>query len=137
MRHRNHRGRLSRPTGPRLALLRALAISLITQERIRTTEAKAKVLRPIVEKLVTLGKKGDLHLRRQAFAMLQRKGVVHKLFTELGPRFAERPGGYTRIVRDGQRHGDGAWMAYIEFVDFVPKAKVEKKAKEKAIPVQA
>jgi len=136
MRHRNHRSRLNRPTGPRRALLRALAVSLINQERIRTTEAKAKTLRPLVEKLVTLGKKGELHRRRQAFALLQKKGAVHKLFADIAPRFSDRPGGYTRIVRDGQRHGDGAWMAYIEFVDFVPKPKAEKKEKERALPVR-
>ncbi len=136
MRHLNHRSRLNRPTGPRRALLRALAVALITQERIRTTEAKAKVLRPAIEKLVTLGKKGDVAHRRQAFATLQKKHAVHKLFVDLGPRFAERPGGYTRIIRTGQRAGDGAWMAYIEFVDFVFKPKEKKPKKERAAPVR-
>ncbi len=111
--------------------MRSLASALITRERIRTTEAKAKTLRPFVEKLVTLGKKGELAQRRQAFAVLQKKGAVHKLFTDIGPRFADRPGGYTRIVRTNQRAGDGAWMAYIEFVDYKPEAaKVEEPAKK-------
>jgi len=117
MRHLNHRGRLSRPAGHRKALLRNLAVSLIVHERIRTTEAKAKVLRPFVERLITLGKKGTTHHRRQAFAHIGKKHAVHKLFEEVAPRFAERPGGYTRIIRDGQRAGDGAWMALIEFVE--------------------
>lgn len=123
MRHRNHSHKLNRPTGHRKALLRNLSAALIEHERIRTTEAKAKALRPYVEKLVTLGKKGDLHHRRLAFADLQKKRAVHKLFEELAPRFKERPGGYLRIVRDGQREGDGAWMAYVEFVDYEPAAK--------------
>ena len=137
MRHLNHHYRLNRPTGPRRALLRALCVALITQERIRTTETKAKALRPVIEKLVTLGKKGEVARRRQAFALLQKKHAVHKLFTEIAPRFTERPGGYTRIVRSGQRAGDGAWMAYIEFVDFVFKPKEPKKPKkERAVPVR-
>ncbi len=117
MRHLHHRGKLSRPEGHRKALLRNLGAALIEHERIRTTEAKAKVLRSYIEKLVTLGRKGTQHHRRQAFATLGKKGAVHKLFEEIGPRFTERPGGYTRIIRDGQRAGDGAWMAYIEFVE--------------------
>ncbi len=122
MRHRNHKSRLTRPRDARRALLRALLEALILNERILTTEAKAKVLRPLIERLVTLGKKGELHHRRLAFARLQKKNAVHKLFTVIAPRFAERNGGYTRIVRAGQRQGDGAWMAYIEFVDFAPAA---------------
>ncbi|MBI5154483.1 50S ribosomal protein L17 [Candidatus Poribacteria bacterium] len=117
MRHRCHRGQLSRPTGHRKALLRNLTVALIDKERIRTTEAKAKVLRPLVEKLVTLGRSDSTHHRRQVFAEIGKKQAVHKLFSEIGPRFKSRPGGYLRIVRDGQRQGDGAWMAYIEFVE--------------------
>jgi len=117
MRHRKHHTKLSRKSGPRRQLLRNLSAALITHERIHTTETKAKALRPVVERLVTLGKKGTLHHRRQAFAALQKKMAVHKLFEEIAPRFTERPGGYTRIIRDGQRAGDGAWMAYIEFVE--------------------
>lgn len=116
MRHRKHRQRLSRPAGPRLALLRNLELAIIEHGSIRTTEVKAKAVRPLVERLVTLGKKGTQHHRRQAFAQLQKKGAVTKLFEEIAPKMADRPGGYTRIVLDGQRKGDGAWMAVIEFV---------------------
>jgi large subunit ribosomal protein L17 len=97
--------------------MRNLASALIEHERIHTTEAKAKALRPYIEKLITLGKKGQTHHRRLAFAQLGRKGAVHKLFGEIAPLFTERPGGYTRIIKDTQRAGDGAWMAYIEFVE--------------------
>ena len=117
MRHLNHRHRLNRPTGHRKALMRNLACALIEHERIQTTEAKAKALRPFIEKLITLGKKGEQHHRRQAFAILGKKTAVHKLFTEIAPLVATRPGGYTRIIKDVQRAGDGAWMAYIELVD--------------------
>lgn len=139
MRHRYHRNQLSRPTGPRLALLRALAESLIIRERILTTEAKAKTLRPLAEKLITMGRKGTLHHRRQAFSILQKKKAVHKLFTDLAPRFATRPGGYTRIVHAGQREGDGAWMAYIELVDYIfkPKAPRPKKGARGGAPAPA
>lgn len=125
MRHRKKTTKLSRPTGHRKALMRNLTAALVEHERIHTTEAKAKALRPHVEKLVTLGKKGELHHRRLAFSIVGKKHTVHKLFTEIAPRFQERPGGYTRIIRDGQRMGDGAAMAYIEFVDFEPKKEVE------------
>ena len=117
MRHRKHRHKLSRPTGHRKALMRNLSTSLIEHERIRTTEAKAKALRPFVERLVTLGKKGEQHHRRLAFSELGKKRAVHKLFEDIAPRFTTRPGGYLRIIRDNQRMGDGAWMAYIEFVE--------------------
>lgn len=116
MRHRKLRSKLSRKTGPRRQLVRNLVVNIIDHGRIRTTEAKAKALRPVIEKLVTLGKAGDQHSRRLAFAQIQKKHAVHKLFEEIAPRFKERAGGYTRIVRDGQRFGDAAWMAYIEFV---------------------
>jgi large subunit ribosomal protein L17 len=101
-----------------MSLLRNLAASLIEHERIRTTEAKAKELRPFVEKLVTLGKRDSLHARRRALSILPQKDVVRKLFSEVSPRFSERPGGYTRILKLGHRQGDGASMAFIEFVDF-------------------
>lgn len=118
MRHRVAHRKLGRTTEHRLALLRNLAASLISHERIRTTEAKAKELRPFVERLVTLGKRDSLHARRRALAILPRKDSVKKLFGEISPRFAERPGGYTRILKLGPRQGDGALMAFIEFVDY-------------------
>jgi len=117
MRHRNIKSRLNRPTAHRSALLRNLACALIEHEKIQTTDAKAKALRPVIEKMITLAKDGSLASRRQAFASLGRKEAVHRLFTEIGPRFSERPGGFTRIVKDGPRMGDGAPMAFIEFVD--------------------
>jgi len=121
MRHRNHRGRLGLEVGHRTAVLRNLAMALIEHGRIRTTEAKAKALRPFVERLVTLAKKDVTHNRRMVFADLQKKETVKKLFSDIGPRFATRPGGYTRIVHAGQRQGDASWMAFIEFVDYVPE----------------
>lgn len=127
MRHRNHRHILGRPTGERVALLRNLAIGLIATENgsIRTTREKAKALRPFIEKLITLGKRGQVHHRRLALARLNNKSAVEKIFAEIAPRYANRNGGYTRIVHDGQRMGDGAWMAYIQFVEDVPAAAAE------------
>jgi large subunit ribosomal protein L17 len=104
-------------------ILANLATSLFEHGRITTTEAKARVLRPVAEKLITKAKKGDLHNRRQVAATIRDKGIVHTLFTEIGPRFAERPGGYTRITKLGPRKGDNAPMAVIELVteDYTPK----------------
>ncbi len=117
MRHRKHRGKLSRPTGHRNALLRNMAVAIIEHGRIHTTAAKAKVLRPYVEKIITLGRKGTLHHRRMAFSMLQDKKATHKVFETIAPIFKDRDGGYTRIVLAGFRHGDGAEMAYFEFIE--------------------
>jgi large subunit ribosomal protein L17 len=111
--------------GPRLGgspahqrhLLSNLATALFEHGRITTTEAKAKKLRPLAEKLITFGKRGDLHARRQVLRVVRRKDVVHTLFAEIGPRFAERPGGYTRITKIGPRKGDNAPMAVIELVE--------------------
>ena len=104
-------------------ILANLATSLFEHGRITTTEAKARVLRPMAEKLITKAKKGDLHNRRQVLSKLRDKGVVHSLFEEIGPRYAERPGGYTRITKIGPRKGDNAPMAVIELVteDYSPK----------------
>ena len=106
-------------------ILANLATSLFEHGRITTTEAKARVLRPVAEKLITKAKKGDLHNRRQVLATIRDKGVVHNLFEEIGPRYAERPGGYTRITKIGPRKGDNAPMAVIELVteDYAPKAR--------------
>ena len=117
MRHGKQRNRLSRSAGHRKALLRNLCREIIDHERIETTQAKAKAARPEVEKLITLGKRGDLHARRQALSELgQDKFLVHKLFEELGPRYAERDGGYTRIVKLGPRRSDSTEMVYLELV---------------------
>ncbi|MEU3139471.1 50S ribosomal protein L17 [Nocardiopsis alba] len=98
-------------------ILANLATSLFQHGRIRTTEAKAKRLRPYAEKLITLGKRGDLHARRQVLTKITDKSVVHELFTEIGPRYENRPGGYTRITKIGPRKGDNAPMAVIELVE--------------------
>lgn len=122
MRHRNATNKLSRPSGHRRALLRNLATALITEGSIRTTQAKAKVLRPHVEHLITLARRGDQHAQRQAFAELQDKAAVKKLFTQIGPEQRSRPGGYTRITKVGHRcvFGDAAPMAVIEIIGPAP-----------------
>jgi large subunit ribosomal protein L17 len=120
MRHHRIGKKLGRDSAHRKALYSNLACSLIEHERIKTTEAKAKAVKPFAEQMITLGKRGDLHARRQALAHLRSQEVVHKLFSELGPRFADRPGGYTRIVKVGPRQGDAAPVAYLELVDYQP-----------------
>jgi large subunit ribosomal protein L17 len=117
MRHLKQGRKLGRTTAHRKALLRNLATALLEHERIVTTEPKAKELRRVADKLVTLGKRGDLHARRQALQVVRSNVVVRKLFNEIAPRFAERQGGYTRILRLGYRSGDAAAMAVIELVD--------------------
>ena len=119
-------------------ILANLATSLFEHGRITTTEAKARVLRPHAEKLITKAKKGDLHNRRQVLATIRDKGVVHSLFEEIGPRYAERPGGYTRITKIGPRKGDNAPMAVIELVteEYTPQARTTSK-KEAAAPAPA
>ena len=117
MRHRmNHRG-FSRRSAHRKAMFENLAAALLKHEQIRTTLPKAKDLRPIVERLITLGKRGGLHARRQAIAKLGDKALADKLLTILAERYADRPGGYTRIIRAGFRYGDDAPMALIELVE--------------------
>ncbi len=117
MRHKKTRHKLSRDSAHRRALLMNLSREVIDHERIRTTHAKAKAVRPEVEKLITLAKRGDLHARRQAMAALgQDKFVVYKLFEEIAPRYDERPGGYTRILKLGPRPSDATEMALIELV---------------------
>lgn len=102
-------------------MLANLATALFEHGRIKTTEAKAKRLRPYAERLVTFAKRGDLHARRRVLTVIRDKGVVHTLFTEIGPRFATRPGGYTRITKIGPRKGDNAPMAVIELVESMPE----------------
>ena len=122
MRHRRAGKKLGRDSAHRKALYSNLAGALIEHGRIQTTEAKAKAVKPFAEKMITLGKRGDLHARRQALAALRSNNVVHQLFADVAPRFADRPGGYTRIVKIGPRQGDAARMAYLELVDYVPRA---------------
>jgi large subunit ribosomal protein L17 len=125
VRHRRTGRKFGRDAAHRKALFSNLAGSLFEHGRIRTTEAKAKELRPIAEKLITLARKdpGDVAAQRQAVSYLRSKDAVHRLFHEVAPRFTERPGGYTRIVKLGPRPGDSAPMAYIELVDHEPVAR--------------
>jgi large subunit ribosomal protein L17 len=116
MRHKVFGFKLGRTTSHRRSMLRNLATSLIVEERIETTIPKAKALKPIVEKMITLGKRGDLAARRQAIAYLMTDEAVNKLFDTVGPRFGDRAGGYTRIIRAGWQKGDGADKAFIELL---------------------
>lgn len=117
MRHRKKGAKLGRDTAHRKAMLRNLATALLKHERVTTTLAKAKAVRPVAERLVTLGKRDTLHARRHAARMIREKDVLSKVFNELAPRYAERPGGYTRIIRLDTRPGDRAEMAIIELVE--------------------
>lgn len=108
--------KLGRPTDQRVAMLRNLVTSLLDKGRIETTETRAKELRKIADKMITLGKKGDLHARRQALSYIYDKKVVYKLFDEIAPNYKERNGGYTRILKLGPRRGDGAEIVIIELV---------------------
>jgi large subunit ribosomal protein L17 len=121
MRHQRSGRKLGRDAAHRKALYANLSCALIEHGRIKTTEAKAKEVRPIVEEMITLGKRGDVAAHRQAVKFLRSKEIAHILFSEVAPRFAERPGGYTRIVKIGPRQGDAARMAYLELVDYVPR----------------
>jgi len=117
MRHKKKRNKLSRDSAHREALLSNLSKQLIEHERIETSQAKAKAVKPEVEKLITLAKRGSLHARRQALASLHNdKFIVHKLFDEVAPRYADRPGGYTRIVKLGPRKSDSTEMVFLELV---------------------
>ncbi len=131
MRHLKAGRKFGRTSAHRKALFRNLAGALIQRERISTTLAKAKELRGKVEKTITLGKRGTLHARRQAFKLVPAKGAVHKVFGPLAERYANRPGGYTRIIRIGHRKGDDAPMAFVELVDREGEAKPPAKAAPK------
>src|SRR5688572_32111392 len=123
MRHGNANRKLNRTSAHRKAMFANMSASLIKHEQIVTTLPKAKELRPIVEKLITLGKRGDLHARRQAIAQIKDETQVQKLFGVLGPRYKDRQGGYVRILKAGFRYGDSAAVAVIELVDRDPEAK--------------
>ena len=125
MRHNKSGRRLGRTTSHRIAMFRNMVTSFLSHERITTTDAKAKELRSIADKMITLGKRGDLHAMRLAASYIREKSVVTKLFTTIAPRFADRPGGYTRIIKLGLRPGDNAQMSIIELVEesFNPKVK--------------
>ena len=134
MRHARTGKKLGRDAAHRRALYANLAGALIEHGRIKTTVTKAKAVKPLAEQMITLGRRGDLHARRQATAVLRSRDVVHKLFAEVAPLFKDRPGGYTRIVKIGPRPGDSAEMAYLELVaeEYVAK---EREARATAVPV--
>jgi large subunit ribosomal protein L17 len=121
VRHRRSGRKLGRDASHRKALYANLTSALIEHGRIKTTVAKAKEVRPVAEQMITLGRRGGVPARRQALKFLRSQDVVHKLFSEVGPRFADREGGYLRIIRIGPRLGDAAEMAYLELVDFTPE----------------
>lgn len=140
MRHRKRSVKLSRTDSHRRAMFRNMVTSVLDKERIETTLPKAKEARRFTDRMVTLGKRGTLHARRQALSYIMDKAVVSKLFSELAARFAGRNGGYTRIIRTGFRRGDGAEMAILELVDRIappPKPPKESKKKEKEKGSQA
>jgi large subunit ribosomal protein L17 len=131
MRHRKRGAKLGRKPAHRRATLRNLVTNLIERERIATTLARAKAARPFAERLITLGKRDSLHARRQAAAFLMTPAATRKLFNDIAPRFADRPGGYTRIVHTGWRLGDGARLAVLELLGSELKKKEKKAGKEK------
>ena len=133
MRHQRAGRKLGRDAAHRKALYANLTASLIEHGRIKTTVAKAKEVRPVAEEMITLGRRGDVPARRQALKFLRSQDVVHKLFSEVGPRFKARPGGYSRIIRIGPRPGDAAEMAYLELVDFSAEDQAEEKAERRRI----
>jgi large subunit ribosomal protein L17 len=140
MRHHRKGKKLGRTSAHRKALYSNLAGALIEHGRIKTTLAKAKAVRPIAEQMITLGRRGDLHARRQALAYLHSNEVVTMLFSEVAPRFTDRPGGYSRIVKLGPRFGDAAEMVYLELVDYVPpapRARVRREPKPEEIEAES
>jgi large subunit ribosomal protein L17 len=130
MRHRNAGFKLGRNTSHRRALLRNLVTSVIERDRVETTLAKAKAVRPLVEKMITLGKKGDLHARRQALAFIQTDEAVTRLFETVAPRYGDRNGGYLRIVRTGFQRGDGAEKAFIELLGAEKELEAKRQKRE-------
>jgi large subunit ribosomal protein L17 len=130
MRHRNAGFKLGRNTSHRAALLRNLTTSVLLEDRVETTVAKAKAVRPHVEKMITLGKRGDLHARRQALAFLRTDHAVTRLFDTVAPRYGDRNGGYLRIVRTGFQVGDGAEKAFIELLGAEKQLEVKRKKRE-------
>lgn len=128
MRHRKRGRQLGRDTDHRRALFRNLVTSLLEHEKIETTEAKAKELRGIADRMISLGKRGDLHARRLALAYIQSRPVVAKLFSDIAPRFMDRKGGYTRLIKTRIRPGDGARMSVVELVELKEKEKKTSKA---------
>jgi len=138
MRHNKSGRRLGRNSSHRAAMMRNMVTSILEHEKITTTDARAKELRKVVDRMITLGKRGDLHARRQATKVLRDRNVVGKLFELIGPRYKDRPGGYTRIIKLGHRLGDKAPQVIIELVEeeFAPRARKAMAAEETAAPVE-
>lgn len=134
MRHNKSGKRLGRNSSHRSAMLRNMVTSLIQHEKITTTDSRAKELRKLADRMITLGKRGDLHARRQALQVIQDRDVVAKLFEMVGPRYKDRPGGYTRIIKLGSRLGDNAPLSQIELVEEELKAKVSEAGEAEAKP---
>jgi large subunit ribosomal protein L17 len=132
MRHMNRGRKLNRTSAHRKALFRNLVLALVKHERIKTTDAKAKELRHFADRMVTLGKRGDLAARRLAFNFMQSRDAVKKLFDEIAPRFKDRPGGYTRVIKFGFRRGDASPISIIEFSDVSERAEAKKPPKKRA-----
>ncbi|MGC8657862.1 MAG: 50S ribosomal protein L17 [Desulfomonilaceae bacterium] len=132
MRHRKARYKLGMRTSHRVAMLRNMVTSLLEHESIVTTDARAKAIRSLADKMITLGKRGDLHARRQALSVIRSKDVAHSLFSDIAPRFSDRSGGYTRIIKKGFRPGDGAAVSIVELVDRKPKESGESSSKSSA-----
>ena len=132
MRHMNQGRKLNRTSAHRKALFKNLVLALVKHERIKTTDAKAKELRHFADRMVTLGKRGDLAARRMAFDFMQSRDAVKKLFDEIAPRFKERAGGYTRVIKFGFRRGDAAPLSIIEFTDVSDRAEAKKPRKKRA-----
>lgn len=128
MRHGKAGSKLGRTSSHRKAMLRNMVTSFLKYEKVKTTDAKAKELKMVAEKMITLGKRGDLHARRQALSFVRNPAMVGKLFSELSERYRSRAGGYTRIVKMGYRTGDNAPLSVVEFIDAVQKQKPKKKA---------
>lgn len=133
MRHLNGNAKLGRPTDHRLAMLRNMATSFVMEGKVQTSLAKAKALKPVVEKIITLGKDGTLHARRKALSFLYKKEAVELVFDNLANRFKDRPGGYTRIIKLGTRLGDATKMCSLELVDFHEHEGKSKKAKRQEV----
>jgi large subunit ribosomal protein L17 len=136
LRHRRRRGKLARPSAHRSALLRNLVTSLLDHEQIETTDPRAKELKRVADRMITLGKRGDLHARRQASSVIRDRAVVTKLFGDLAERYAKRPGGYTRVLKSRVRVGDAAPLSIIELVDRAPAGAPAKPEPEKKKPAE-
>jgi large subunit ribosomal protein L17 len=136
VRHHRSGRKLGRDASHRKALYANLTGALIEHGRIKTTVAKAKEVRPVAEQMITLGRRGGVHSRREALKFLRSQDVVHKLFSDVGPRFKDREGGYSRIVRIGPRLGDAAEMAYLELVDFTPEAPAPRRRRRREEEVE-